>query len=152
MDHSRPVASAEPSPTGEDKLLKACGKEEFDRESKLMGLFIENAATYTKLSSAALLLTVTFLEKVVGVEKGPIPKSATLIICWVCFLLAILSGVTYQYFAVKFLEWRSGILRKHENFCEYLVQHPWPMYASMLVAFYLGAVFFTAFAIQRVLG
>jgi len=150
MDHSQPASKTESFHSEDERLLTVCGKEEFARETKLMGLFIENAGTYTKLSSAALLLTVTFLEKVAGVPKGDFPKSATLIICWICFLFAILAGVTYQYFAVKFLEWRSGILRKHKNFCEYLVCHPWPVYAVMLAAFYGGAVFFTVFAIQRI--
>jgi hypothetical protein len=42
----------------------------FNKEFKVMGLFIDNAKTYTQLSGAAIALSVTFVREVVGIEKG----------------------------------------------------------------------------------
>jgi len=123
---------------------------EFDKECKLMGLFIDNAKTYTQLSGAALALSITFIREVVGVaEGGPIPLDWSLIVSWLCFLIAIGAGVSYQYFGVKFLEWKSNIVRNHKSYPRLLIEHPWPLYLIMLITFYAGAVFFTVGAIKR---
>src|SRR5947209_7005610 len=121
---------------------------EFDKECKVMGLFIDNAKTYTKLSGAAIALSVTFIHEVVGIEKGKhIPLDWSLISSWLCFLISIGAGVAYQYYAVKFLEFRSKLERAHQGYPKYLVEHPWPLYLIMLITFYAGAVFFTIGAI-----
>jgi hypothetical protein len=39
--------------------------------------------------------------------------------------------------------------RHHRPWPEQLVEHPWPMYAAMLIAFYLGVISFTVAAILR---
>ncbi len=123
---------------------------EFNKECKLMGLFIDNAKTYTQLSGAAIALSVTFIHEVVGVEKDrPISLDWPRIISWLCFLISIGAGVSYQYFAVKFLEVKSQIRRHHKSYPKFLIEHPWPMYSIMLVTFYGGAVFFTVGAIKR---
>ena len=123
---------------------------EFNKEFKVMGLFIDNAKTYTQLSGAAVALSVTFVHEVVGVAKdSPISLDWSLIASWLCFLVAIGAGVSYQYFAVKFLEWKSTIKRHHESYPRFLIEHPWPLYSLMLVTFYAGAVFFTLGAIKR---
>jgi hypothetical protein len=123
---------------------------EFDKECKLMDLFIDNAKTYTQLSGAALVLSITFLREVVGVAEGsPIPLDWSLIVSWLCFLMAIGAGVSYQYFGVKFLEWKSNIVRNHKSYPRRLIEHPWPLYLIMLITFYAGAVFFTVGAIKR---
>ena len=123
---------------------------EFDKEFKVMGLFIDNAKTYTQLSGAAIALSVTFVREVVGVAKdNPISLDWSLVVSWLCFLVAIGAGVSYQYFAVKFLEWKSKIKRHHKSYPEKLIEHPWPLYLLMLVTFYAGAVFFTVGAIKR---
>lgn len=122
----------------------------FNKECKLMELFIDNAKTYTQLSGAAIALSVTFIHEVVGVAKeSAIPLDWSLVVSWVCFLISIGAGVSYQYFGVKFLEWKSGIKRKHESYPKYLIQHPWPLYSIMLVTFYAAAIFFTVGAIKR---
>ena len=122
----------------------------FNKECKLMGLFIDNAKTYTQLSGAALALSITFLHEVIGVAKdSPISLDWSLIVSWLCFLIAIGAGVSYQYFAVKFLEWKSHIKRHHTSYPRFLIEHPWPLYSLMLVTFYAGAVFFTVGAIRR---
>lgn len=123
---------------------------EFDKECKLMDLFIDNAKTYTQLSGAALALSITFIREVVGVAEGsPIPLGWSLIVSWLCFLTAIGAGVSYQYFGVKFLEWKSNIVRNHKSYPRLLIEHPWPLYLIMLITFYAGAVFFTVGAIKR---
>ena len=123
---------------------------EFNKEFKLMGLFIDNAKTYTQLSGAAIALSVTFLREVVGVAKDtPISLDWSLVVSWLCFLIAIGAGVSYQYFAAKFLEWKSNIVRHHESHPRYLIEHPWRLYLIMLVTFYAGAISFTVGAIER---
>lgn len=122
----------------------------FNKECKLMGLFIDNAKTYTQLSGAALALSITFVHEVVGITKdSPIPLDWSLVVSWLCFLIAIGAGVSYQYFAVKFLEWKSNIKRHHQSYPRLLIEHPWPLYSIMLISFYAGAVFFTVGAIKR---
>jgi hypothetical protein len=122
----------------------------FKRDCKIMELFIKNAETYTKLSAGALLLTVTFAREILGIKKeAPLHPDWFLILSWVCFLAAILSGAFYQYVAIKFLEWKSGVPRTHKNFMERLVRRPWPVYGVMLIAFYLGCIFFTVSALQN---
>jgi hypothetical protein len=149
MVNSGSEANLQGLSTNDARVLAVCGKEEFSRESKVMELFINNAETYTKLSSAALFLTVTFLRQVMGLSTdAQVPRSPLLMISWICFLVAILAGVSYQYLAVKYLEWRSGVPRTHKNPYEWLVQHPWRPYGIMLGSFYLGAVFFTGLPSQ----
>jgi H+/Cl- antiporter ClcA len=122
----------------------------FEKECKLMGLFIDNAKTYTQLSGAALALSVTFLHEVLGIAKDSrIPLDRLLVASWICFLIGIGAGVSYQYFGVKFLEWKSNIKRHHQSYPRFLIEHPWPLYLLMLITFYAGAVLFTVGAIRR---
>jgi hypothetical protein len=116
-------------------------------EFKVMGLFIDNAKTYTQLSGAALALSVTFIREILGVAEGrPIRPGDFLVASWVCFLVAIGGGVTYQFYAVKYLELNSRV-RTRRGWPQYLVRQPWPLYLLMLLAFYSGAVLFTLEAI-----
>lgn len=122
----------------------------FNQEFKVMGLFIDNAKTYTQLSGAAIALSVTFVREVVGVAKeNPISLDWSLVVAWLCFLIAIGAGVAYQYYAAKFLEWKSNIERHHDSYPRFLIEHPWPLYSLMLVTFYAGAIAFTVGAIAR---
>ncbi|PWU09917.1 MAG: hypothetical protein C5B51_05335 [Terriglobia bacterium] len=122
----------------------------FDRECAVMDRFIANAKSYIQISSGGLLLSITFLHEIVGVPKDErVMPGPVLIGAWICFLLAILAGATYEYFAVKFLEWKAGVPRSHRNIDEWLIQHPWLMYGVMLGGFYLGTFLFTVAAIQR---
>jgi hypothetical protein len=93
-------------------------ENEFEKQCVVMGHFIENAKSYVQLSAGALVLTVTFLHEVVGIPKDQrVGVDWFLIASWVCFLVAALSGAFYQYLAVKFLEWKSGVGR---HFYEWL--------------------------------
>ena len=122
----------------------------FDRECKVLDRFTDNAKSYIQISSGALLLSVTFLHEIVGIPREqPVKPGALLISAWICFLVAILAGTTSQYFGAKFLEWKSGVPRRHRSIPTWIIQHPWPMYGLMLVGFYSGAILFTVAAIQR---
>ena len=122
----------------------------FDRECQVMDRFIANAKSYIQISSGALVLSVTFLHEIVGIPKDQkVNPGAFLISAWICFLIVILAGASYEYIAVKFLEWKSGVPRTHESWLDWLIKHPWPIYGLMLWAFYLGAILFTIAAIQQ---
>jgi hypothetical protein len=122
----------------------------FTMEEKIMPLFIDNAKTYTQISSAALALTITFVRDVLGVKDDePIILDRWLIAAWVLLLVAVGSGVYYQYLGVKFLEWKSGLERSHSSWPVKLIQHPWPIYGLMLISFYVGMILFAVSAIVR---
>ena len=122
----------------------------FERECKIMAMFIDNAKSYVQLSAGALLLTITFLHEILGIPKEPkLPTDCWLVISWCSFLLAIVFGALYQYFAAKYLEWKSGIPRGHHSWPQLLIEHPWPLYGAMLASFYLGGLCFTISAIKR---
>ena len=122
----------------------------FEREYKVMGVFIDNAKTYVQLSAGALLLTITFMHEILGIPREQkLPMDCWMILSWWCFLLAIVSGALYQYFAAKFLEWKSGVPRSHPSWPRYLIEHPWLPYGVMLLAFYCGGLCFTIAAVRR---
>ena len=124
----------------------------FDMEDKVMRLFIDNAKTYTQLSSGALALTVIFARNVLGLKTDQaMPLDSWLIASWILFLVAIGCGGYYQYLGVKFIEWKSGIQRSHPAWPAWLIKHPWPVYGVMLLSFYIGMVFFASSAIRRLI-
>jgi len=126
----------------------------FDKEHTIMTLFIDNAKTYTQMSSAALALTITFVRDVLGLKADqPVPRDGLLIAAWILLLIAAGAGGYYQYLGVKFLEWKSGLgaLRSHPAWPELLIHHPWPVYLLMLASFYAGMGLFAASAVRRLL-
>jgi hypothetical protein len=119
----------------------------FEREHKVIEMFVDNAKTYVQLSIGALFLSVTFFHEILGVAKeAKLPTDWLLILSWCFFLAAVIAGALYQYFAAKFLEWKSGVERTHRGWPQWLIMHPWPCYTAMLVAFFLGGIFFTVTA------
>jgi hypothetical protein len=124
--------------------------DSFDREHKVMSLFIDNAKTYTQLSIGALVLSITFVREVLALPKDtPVQLDWQLVTCWTCFLSAVICGSFYQYLAAKFIEKKAGVPRTHRIMWDWIVDHPWLAYGLMLISFYGGAVFFTAGAIHR---
>jgi hypothetical protein len=124
--------------------------DSFEMESKVMAVFIDNAKTYVQLSAGALLLSVTFLHEILGIPKEQkLPTDHWLVASWWSFLAAIVFGALYQYYAAKFLEWKSGVSRGHHSWPQSLIEHPWPPYAVMLTAFYFGGLCFTISAVKR---
>ena len=43
----------------------------FERECKIMAMFIDNAKSSVQLSAGALLLSITFLHEILGIPKEP---------------------------------------------------------------------------------
>jgi hypothetical protein len=118
-----------------------------EQESKVMGLFIDNAKTYVQLSIGALVLSVTFLREVLGTPKEQkLPVSGFLVTAWVCFLVAVLAGAFYQYHAVKYIERNCG-LKGVPSWFERFDREPYLLYGTMLVSFAAGCLCFTITAI-----
>ena len=126
---------------------------DLEEERKIMAAYSDTAKTYTQLSLGALVLSVTFFERVLG-QSGRIPVDVFLLFAWICWLVAVLSGAFYQYLAVRFLEARGedwGLLVRggHPQAFDSLARHPWKIYTVLIVGFYLGAVFFGAVGILK---
>ena len=133
---------------GDASISKA---EILAQEHKLMSLYIDNAKTYTQLSTGALALSITFLEKVIGpATPEKVSSLATALrgdwflgAAWGCWLLAAVAGGTYQYLGVKYLEnladeWALVGKRSHRSgLPDYLTKPPWRMYTVLMGAFYL---------------
>jgi hypothetical protein len=124
--------------------------DSFERECKVMAVFIDNAKSYVQLSAGALLLSVTFLHEILGIpNEQKFPTDRLLFSSWWSFLFAIVFEALYQYYAAKFLELKSGVSRGHHSWPQFLIEHPWPPYAVMLAAFYFGGVCFTISAVKQ---
>lgn len=105
----------------------------------IIPLYIDSAKIFMSLSSGALALTLTFRERIIGIEPGA-SVGRYLMASWLSFLLCITSSAMYQYFGVKFLDSVSCFPGKIQFF-EYLVRNPGKVYGAMLVFFVLGAFF-----------
>ncbi len=124
-----------------------------EEERKVMAAYSDTAKTYSQLSLGALVLSITFLEKVARVEVSE-AVNVLLLIAWCGWLLSALSGAFYQYLAVRFVETRGedwGVLARsgHTQWFLYLAHHPWPAYALMLAAFAVGSVAFAVVGLQH---
>jgi len=124
-------------------------------EYRTVSLFIDNAKTYIQLSTGALVLSVTFLQGLVG-AKDSIPIDPLMIAPWALWLVTILSGVTYQYCVVKYLEnlegKHGGLLEprvKETRILRRFVENPYQLYGVMMTAFYLGTISFAGIAIVK---
>ncbi len=114
-----------------------------DREEykfKLMQWYSDSAKSYTQISAAALLLPVFLVRQVVGVAQSePMNLKWPLYASWLSFLLSIIAGLLYQYFAIKYVQAET---EKEHGASFVLVRRPRYVYGAMLVAFFSGAVFF----------
>jgi hypothetical protein len=121
----------------------------FSQDESIMKLFIDNAKTYIQLSTGALVLSITFIEKVIKPEgNSEITKDLFLILSWLAFLIAIGFGAFYQYLAVKYLEFMSSSGGAEIKLPKWLTD-PGRIYFIMMLAFYLGAILFMVSAIRR---
>lgn len=137
--------------TEEEKSMLA----KLDEERKIMEGYIDTAKTYTQFSLGALLLSITFIEKVLGLT-GKISLHYLLMLSWICWLIAALAGAFYQYLAVRFLEnlgVQYGILKRsgHAQAFPGLARHPYKVYGFLLICFYTGTVFFALFGIMKIM-
>jgi len=117
-----------------------------EEERHIMIAYSETAKTYSQLSLGALVLSVTFFEKVAD-TAGKVAVETPLVVAWLSWLVCTVAGAFYQYLAVRFLEargesWGLMIRTGHPQWFEWLADHPWPVYALMLVAFAVGCVAF----------
>jgi hypothetical protein len=126
--------------------------KQFEGEYRTVGLFVENAKTYIQLATGALLLSVTFSQGLTGQTGLPI-QELYLWVPWLCWLLSILAGVTYQYCAAKYLEdleVRNGSLfyKRAEPFIvlRHWVANPYQLYGALMIFFYGGIVWFAVAA------
>lgn len=134
--------------TTEDKI-----KAMMEEEHKIMDGYIDTAKTFTQLSVGALLLSITFLEKILDV-KGKVPFSFWLFFAWVLWLLAALAGAFYQYRAVKWLEniaIKSKIIEGDRHVDDVIKIYPATVYGVILVCFFLGTISFAAFGAMKIL-
>src|SRR5579864_6046598 len=103
-----------------------------------MKMFTENAKAYIQLASGGLVLTVAFTREVMRLEPGQkIVPNAWMIATWIALLAAIISGVFYQYLAVKYLE--QHLSSQSFQGWNWLAERCGIVYGVMLTAFY-GAV------------
>lgn len=141
------MARAKPARTAPADPSRGGG--DFEKDAKLMELFIDSAKQYVQLGTVAVVASVLFWKEVLG-QAGRMRPSTMLIASWVCFLVAIGAGATYQYLAIKHLESRydhgGRVLRLHPR---WLVEYPGSFYVLMLVCFYAGAICFTVAAFSK---
>jgi hypothetical protein len=127
-----------------------------EQEHKILDAYADTAKTYTQLSLGALALSITFYEKVLGQTSGGIRVTVFLLAAWLFWLATVIAASFYQYLAVKFCERRAeeyGLLqpRVPRLMFKNLIEHPWKVYAVMLICFYLGSICFVAVGIQQML-
>jgi hypothetical protein len=125
---------------------------QLEGEYRSVGLFVDNAKIYIQLATGALLLSVTFSKGLTG-QTGLPMNEFYLWVPWLCWLIAILAGATYQYCAAKYLEaleLRNGSLYygRAEAFVllRHWVSNPYQLYAALMVFFYGGTVWFAVAA------
>lgn len=129
--------------------------KQLDGEYRTVGVFVDNAKTYIQLATGALLLSVTFSHGLTGQARPPV-NDLHMWGPWLCWLLAILAGVTYQYCAAKYLEdleLKNGSLF-YERAAPFFVlrhwtQNPYQLYAVLLIFFYVGTFWFAATAAMK---
>lgn len=124
-----------------------------EEEHKIMAGYMDTAKTFTQLSIGALVLSITFLEKILGLS-GKISVPYLLLFAWGFWLLAALSGAFYQYRAIKWLEGLGielNIIKKHRHVGDHLKIYPYQVYGFLLVCFFLGTICFVIFGVIKIL-
>jgi hypothetical protein len=124
-----------------------------EEERHLMSAYSDTAKTYSQLSLGALVLSITFFEKIAD-TAGKVTVDTPLVVAWAGWLTSALAGAFYQYLAVRFLEARGqlwGVVTRtgHRQPFRWLAYHPWPVYALMLVAFAVGSIAFAIVGIRH---
>lgn len=151
------------SPSRETHLSMA---DELKARIEITRAFCDSAKNYIQISAAALALPLVFTQAVIGREAkekgiGAVGLTNTLVISWICFLLAIGFGLAYQWLAVRrvwdelhriqfddrkaaepgfrLTKWIPQLKNLNRSF----------VYGGMVTFFYLGALFFVFFACLR---
>ncbi|MBN1654419.1 MAG: hypothetical protein JXA30_11675 [Deltaproteobacteria bacterium] len=138
--------------------LTNISQTQLEGEYRTVGLFIDNAKTYVQLATGALLLSVTFSKELTNSPTIPM-TDVYLLVPWICWLIAILAGATYQYCAAKYLEeleQKNGSLYngRVEVFVilRYWVSNPYQLYGALMFLFYIGTLWFVITAICQLMG
>ena len=124
-------------------------KEEY---KQIINMFSEKAKTYTQVSIAGLILPINFIRQVLGVtQEKAIKEYLTwpLVLSWLLFLIAIATGLLYQYIAVKLIEARFENWADFYGGLKWFIDRPDKIYAAMMIAFYVGALLFVLAALGR---
>ena len=132
-------------PTQEDK-------DRMEEEHKIMGAYIDTTKTFTQLSLGALVLSITFMEKVLGM-KDKLSVDLLLLIAWLFWLLAALAGAFYQYKAVKWLAWlaiKYNIVNAEDHHGDVIKLFPYKVYGFLLICFYCGTILFAVYGAIKI--
>jgi hypothetical protein len=128
-------------------------KSLMEEEHMIMAGYMDTAKTFTQLSVGALVLSITFLEKILGLS-GRISVPYPLLLAWVFWLLAALAGAFYQYRAIKWLERMAielKLIKQTEHAGDPLSIYPYKVFGFLIVCFFLGTIFFAVFGAIRIL-
>lgn len=125
-------------------------EQEFGYLTKIMSMYIDNAKGYIQVATGALLLPIIFLHQVMGVkQEDALPKiPGPMWLSWILLLLSIGAGLLYQVRAVRYLEVategadRPGSDSLGERLRRNLDRNPGDIFDVMVLAFYLGTIFF----------
>lgn len=125
-----------------------------EEEHKIIEGYMDTAKTFTQLSIGSLVLSITFLEKILGMS-GKISVHYMILLAWIFWILAALAGAFYQYRAIKWLEGlaiQSKIIREQNHAGDPLKSfYPYQVYGFLLFSFFLGTVFFAVFGAMKIL-
>jgi len=133
-------------------------KNKLQQEKEICSLYIDCSKTYIQLSTGALLLSLTFYDEIIGKKEIVFASNWGLLLTWFFWLFTILTGVTYQYCVIKYLEviankhqllyynrtWKKLIPRIFRD-------NPYLLYGAMAISFYAGIILFTFIALKEII-
>jgi hypothetical protein len=118
-----------------------------------MPLYIDSAKTYAQLSMAALGVTITFKEKVLGAKPGRF-LDALFLASWFSFVLAVGASAYYQWVAVRLIQYmKEDLAGQAMEYFPLTVSWLWPGYAYgvMVSCFFLATLLLVVTATRRLL-
>jgi hypothetical protein len=123
-------------------------KHNFDRECKIVGLYIDSAKSYAQLATGALALAAVFATHLF---EGWINANVGLIVACMCFLIAVLSSGAYQSLAVGRLEELSELPVDRTRLLKSWYDNAYVAYNVMMWSFHAGVLTLAVVAIIRML-
>src|SRR6188508_1460007 len=127
-------------------------KAMMEEEHKIIEGYMDSAKTFIQLSIGGLVLSVTFLEKILGADKGT-RVSYLLVIAWLFWLLAVLAGVLYQVRAVKWLATLGidyELIEKKNHAGDPVKVYPYLIYRILLICFFIGTILFAIYGASKI--
>lgn len=119
----------------------------FERETKVMEMFINSSKTYLSLSSALLGLSIGFS---LFVDKEKINVDFFLLSTWTLCSLSMISACVYEYLAIKNIEIGFKVGDNISYFVpKILVKRPGIIYTVMYIAFFLAVISFIILAYRN---